>query len=116
MMPSSYCSLNERLMLSLSMCTLSVTLVLTACYTNNTFATSRFVVTRGNEVSQWFLNVAALRRPTSVVLTNTSGGGSRPKPHLKERQSVRSSMRFSPATSARRTRLEDTVAVGSATP
>ena len=33
MMPSSYCSLNERLMLSLSMCTLSVTLVLTACYT-----------------------------------------------------------------------------------
>ena len=88
---------------------------LTVCTTNNTFHTLAFVLTRGNEVSQWFLNVAAVARPTSVVLTNTFGGGSRPRPHLKERQSVKSSMRFSPATSVRRSRLEDTVAVVNST-
>ena len=33
-------------------------------------------------------------RSTSVVLTNTFSGGARPMPHLKERQSGRSSMRF----------------------
>ena len=79
---------------------------LTVSTTNNTFDTLAFALTRENEVSQWFLNVAAPARPTSAALTNTFGGGSRPKPNFKARQSVRSSMRFSTATSARRTRRE----------
>ena len=106
MMASSHCSLTAHLLLSLSLCALRVPLFLTACCTSNTFDTLAFVVTRENEVSQWFLNVPASARPTSVVLIKVFGGGSRPRPHLKERQSVRSSMRFSPATSTSRSRLD----------
>ena len=81
-------------------------LVLTACITNNTFETLPFGVTRGSEVSQWFLNVRPPLRPTSAVLINIFGGGSRLRPHLKERRLARSSMRFSPTTSARQSLLE----------
>ena len=70
-------------MLNLSMCISSGHLLLTACTTNNTFDTLASAVTRGNEVSQWFLNIAALPRPTSVVLTNTPGGGSQAQAPLK---------------------------------
>ena len=96
----------KRPILNLSMCISSAHILLTAYTTNNTFDTLASVVTRGNEVSLWFLKVPPLLRPTSAVLINIFGGGSRLRPHLKERQSVRSSMRFSPATSAKRGLLE----------
>ena len=98
--------LPEHPLLNLSMSSSSAYPLLTVCTTNNTFDTLASVVTRGNEVSQWFLNVPPPVRPTSEVLINIFGGGSRLRPHLKERQSVRSSMRFSPATSARQSLLE----------
>ena len=116
MMDSCHYRLTEGILLNLSVCIPRGCHPLTVCTTNYTFDTLAFVVTRENEVSQWFLNEAALALPTYAVLTNTFGGGSRPRPHLKERQSVRSSMRFSPATSARRSRLENTVAAVNAIP
>ena len=93
-MGSPHNRLTEGLLLNLFGYIPSACHPLTVRITNNTFDTLAFVLTRGNQVSQWFLNVAALARPTSVVLTNTFRGGSRPRPHLKERQSVRNSMRF----------------------
>ena len=46
-------------------------------------------------------------RPTiSVVLTGICGGGSRPQEHLKERQLVERSMRFSPSINDKQSRLE----------
>ena len=80
--------------------------LLTACTTNNTFDALASTVTRANEVFLWSLNVRPPLRRTSAALINIFGGGSRLRPHLKERRSVRSSMRFSPATSASQRHLE----------
>ena len=106
MMDSPQRRLPERPLPYIFMWVASAHRLLTVCYTTNTFDTLPFVVTRGNEVSQWFLNVSVQARPTSGVLINSFGDGSRPRPHLKERQLVRSLMRFSTATSARWSRLE----------
>ena len=70
-------------MLNLSLCISSALLLLTVCTTNNTFDTLTSVVTSENEVSQWFLNVPPLLRPTSAVLISIFGGGSRLMPHLR---------------------------------
>ena len=102
-MPFTNSRLTERV---IPMHCMIACLVLTSCTTNNTFETLPFGVTRGSEVSHWFLNVPPPVRPTSAVLINIYGGGSRLRPHLKERQSGRSSMRFSPATSTRQSLLE----------
>ena len=63
MMDSPHHRLTERLLLYLSVCTLSGCHPLTPCTTNHKFGTLAFFVTRGNEVSEWLLNQAALALP-----------------------------------------------------
>ena len=63
MIDSPHHRLTEGLLMNLSVCILSGCHPLTPCTTNHTFGTLAFVVTRGNEVSEWFLNQSALALP-----------------------------------------------------
>ena len=59
-MASPHYRLTEGFSLNHLVCIPGACHPLTVCTTNNTFDPLAFVLTKGNEVSQWFLNVAAL--------------------------------------------------------